>query len=632
MKSFSKILLLLASFCITKGNFAQNSVLVNFGSNECSTSTIPSFSLIKNPLSIGTSLIANCSMSTQLQDFYSVFVAYNPKNNKLYIADVRSGIDTKIWVLDIGLPTSIGCPITIPTTPTYSYSYVSNNFEFDNNGDLWSLSNFNSLNGTCNMDKFDVNTGQIINTRLLQFPAGNFPNTISSGDVCILPNGRMFATLGSGPSRMYEITNYSGTTPAVGNYLKTLPKDCYGIAFINGILEVTGNGFNGLCYYFDYEISTGLLGAEKTFQVSNSPIDNTSFTPAIGCTKRLLNSTLITPTTADVVYEIYGENMGNVVLNNINVADDLGATFGAANVSSVSVNFVVGSNTAGLLLNTGYNGITNKNLLLAGQNLPNKILSNKNYYFKALVSCRVSNLAANAIYLNSAISTGNIGASSNNSLVNVADSSNNGDSTLVDPNKNGNASNAGENNPTPFSLGILPVAFIGINATYFNTTTALVNWQIATPPINASYFEVEYSRNGTNWQAIEKIMITNTTKSAYHYIHGNVPIGTLFYRIKQVDADGKFIYSTTVLLRSKNNGIGIAVYPNPANTSLIIATTNVNANTVITLLDAIGRKIYSTTATVNNIQINTSALPNGCYVIRCSNANEVFTQKIMVQH
>ena len=632
MKIFTKILILIVCFYNTKSSFAQNSVLVNFGSNECSTSSVPSFSLIKNPLSAGTSLVANCNMSTQLQDFFSVFVAYNPKNNKLYIADVRSGIDTKIWLLDIGLPTSIGCPITIPTTPTYSYSYVSNNFEFDNNGDLWSLSNFNGTDGTCNMDKFDVNTGQIINTRLLQFPAGNFPNTISSGDVCILPNGRMFATLGSGPSRMYEITNYSGTSTAVATYLNTLPKDCFGIAFINGILEVTGNSFNGVCYYFDYEISTGLLGAEKTFQVSNSPIDNTSFTPAIGCTKRLLNSTLINPITADLVYEIYAENMGNVVLNNINIADDLAATFGATNVSNVTVNFATGSNTAGLLLNPGYNGTTNKNLLLAGQNLPNKILTNKNYYFKAIVSCRASNLTPNVIYLNSAISTGNIGASNNNSLVNVADSSNNGDSTLVDPNKNGNASNAGENNPTPFSLGIVPVKFISLTANFINTTNALIHWQIATPTINASYFEIEYSPNGINWQVIEKIMINSNTKSNYQYTHSNVPSGTLFYRIKQVDADGKFIYSATVLLRNKNNVGGITIYPNPANTSITVIKTNVNTNTTIELFDAIGKKLYRVILTQTSNQINTSLLPNGCYIISCTNANEVFTKKIMVKH
>src|SRR5205085_358924 len=148
----------------------------------------------------------------------------------------------------------------------YAYSYVSNNFEFDNNGDLWSLTNYNNVTGECNMDKFDVSTGAVINTRPLKFPAGNFPTTISSGDLTILPNGRMFATLGSNPSRLYEITNYSSTTTnATATYLTTLPQNCFGIAYLNGQLEITGFNFLG-CYYYDYNIATNFLGNAKNFQ------------------------------------------------------------------------------------------------------------------------------------------------------------------------------------------------------------------------------------------------------------------------------------------------------------------------------------------------------------------------------
>jgi hypothetical protein len=134
--------------------------------------------MIKNPLSGLPQSIANCDFSQEVPDIFSVFVAYNPKNNKVYISDVRSGVNTKIWVLDVGLPVNIFCPVSIPTDPTYSYRYVSNNFEFDNNGDLWSFSNYNSTTGQCNLDKFDVTTGNVISTKVLQFPQGNFPTTI----------------------------------------------------------------------------------------------------------------------------------------------------------------------------------------------------------------------------------------------------------------------------------------------------------------------------------------------------------------------------------------------------------------------------------------------------------------------
>ena len=256
-----------------------------------------------------------------MPDIFAVFIAYNPKNNKIYVADIRSGINTKIWVLDVGLPANISCPPVIDSMPDYAYSYVSNNFEFDNNGDLWSFSNYNDTTGQCNMDKFDVNTGTVINTRLVQFPAGNFPTAISSGDFTILPNGRMFATLGSFPSRLYEITNYSSTTTnATATFLDTLPQSCFGIAYLNGQLEITGTDFSGNCYYYKYNITTNVLDSAKSFQDGQLPIDNTSITPSLGVTKQLLNAVKINDNTADLTYEIYVKNLGNVALNNINVS------------------------------------------------------------------------------------------------------------------------------------------------------------------------------------------------------------------------------------------------------------------------------------------------------------------------
>ncbi len=210
-KIIRRSIALLFSVIIYHTSVAQNSLLVNFGAHSCNGPGIPVFSFIKDPLSDTSSELINCDLAAQLPNIYGVFVAYNPKDNKIYVADIRTFTETRIWVLDMGLPANITCPNVINTTPDYTYSYVSNNFEFDNNGDLWSFSNYNDTTGQCNIDKFDISTGNVINTRVVQFPAGSFPTSITSGDLTILPNGRMFATLGSSPSRLYEIKNYKST-------------------------------------------------------------------------------------------------------------------------------------------------------------------------------------------------------------------------------------------------------------------------------------------------------------------------------------------------------------------------------------------------------------------------------------
>ena len=613
---------------------AQNSVLVNFGGNACNTSTTPYFSLIKEPLTASSLLLTNCSLAAQMPNVYSVFIAYNPKNNKLYVADIRDGLQTKIWLLDIGLPVNIACPPAIPVAPTYSYSYISNNFEFDNNGDLWSFSNYNSNTGTCNMDKFDVNTGNVISTRILQFPAGNYPTTIQSGDLTILPNGRMFASLGNSTCRLYEITDYSSTTGnASAAYLKTLPKDCYGIAYINGILELAGSDFNGSCYYFDYNIATGILGTEKVFQNGQAPIDNTSFTPSVGATKRLLSAAKVNSNTADLTYEVYTENLGNVILNNVNVTDDLAAAFGVGNVSNVSASFVTGSNAASLILNPAYNGTTVTSILNPEQNLPNKVLSNRDYFFKIQVSFRATNLNTATTYLNSAIAKGDIGAGTALSLVSVADSSNNGDSTVMDPNKNGNAGDVGENVPTPFLCSSLPVKFLTIDASLLSKTTALVKWQVATPLINADKFEVQYSIDGRAWQTAGTLFIDNNTRGNYQFSHLNIPVGNLYYRIKQTDNDGTFTYSKIVLLHNKNNFNDYIIYPNPANNYIAVsAGYNAAGKATIELYDATGRKLMSKTMTASTEEINTAAYPRGTYLLKIFNDGNAVTHKVIIQH
>lgn len=625
-------LAVLFSLTLLTGN-GQNSVLVNFGANNCSSSTDAGFSFIKDPLSASPLLLSECPMTSQMPNYFSVFVAYNPKNNKVYIADIRTGLETKIWLMDIGLPGSIGCPASIPVNPDYSYSYISNNFEFDNNGDLWSFSNYDPVLGQCNLDKFDVNTGLVINTRRLQFPAGNIPSTISSGDLCILPNGRMFATLGSAPSRLYEIVNYSGTASATANYLTQLPRDCYGIAFINGILEITGNDFFSQCYYFDYNITTGVLGPQKPFQAGQSPIDNTSFTPAIGCTKRLAGATRVNNNTYDLTYEIYAENMGNVILNNISLTDDLGAVFGSANVSNVSTAFVPGSNAAGLILNPAYNGTTNINLLQPGQNLANRIQNNRNYYVKLRISCRVSGLNSTTTYNNNAVCSGSIGNAANNSLAAVTDISNNGDSTQVDPNKNGVANETGENIPTPFSFSLVPVKFLGLTARMINSRDAEVRWQVATPMENAASFTVEYSADALRWNALATLAITDRYRGDYRYAHNGVSYPKGFYRIRQTDQDGTFIYSNTVMLRRQGNGTPLMISPNPADGFIQInGFTEVRTPGTIELMDMSGRKLFVTTCTGGSMRIPVSRFSDGCYALIYVQDGERTVQKVMIRH
>ena len=408
-----------------------------------------------------------------------------------------------------------------------------------------------------------------------------------------------------------------------------MPSNCFGIAYLNGKIEVTGTNSVDACYYFDYNISDNTLSTKKNFQNGQSPIDNTSISPVVGATKKLTGATKLSATAYELTYEIYIQNLGNVVLNNINVTENLEAVFGVGNISNVSTNFIAGFNTPNLILNSAYNGTTITDVLNPGQLLVNQTSTDPNYFFKFQVKFTASNLNPNVIYYNSAIATANIG--SGDGLINVTDSSNNGASDVVDPNRNGIANELNENVPTPFSFSLVPIKFITNNIAK-NNAGAIIDWDIATPTINAQKFIVEYSNDGVVWQRAGEVLINSATQSNYQFQLQNIPTGNTFYRIKEIDKDGMSTYSTVMSLTDRTSG-NFIIYPNPANNYFDITAPQKNSDKIIVELDdAIGRKISTQMISNGTARIYTANLPRGIYLAKIDKNESTIVQKIIVKH
>ena len=123
--------------------------------------------------------------------------------------------------------------------------------------------------------------------------------------------------------------------------------------------------------------------------------------------------------------------------------------------------------------------------------------------------------------------------------------------------------------------GPVPIKLLSFTATK-QTKTVLLNWETATE-MNSSHFDVQTSRNGTDWTSIGIVQAagnSNTTQR-YSLVH-HAPIkGVNYYRLKQVDLDAKFEYSLTrtISFSAPNT---ITVMPNPT-TDKVFITSNDNA-------------------------------------------------------
>jgi hypothetical protein len=143
---------------------------------------------------------------------------------------------------------------------------------------------------------------------------------------------------------------------------------------------------------------------------------------------------------------------------------------------------------------------------------------------------------------------------------------------------------------------------------------------------------VEFSTNATVWTAVGRIPITNKHQGAYSYTHPQVPAGILYYRIRQTDKDGAFVYSAVVMLRQAEEGEGLAIYPNPVRDQLYIALPG-QAGASMVLYDAAGRALISQPYLTGTSSILTANLPDGIYLLSLQDqSGRKTTRKIVVKH
>ena len=169
-----------------------------------------------------------------------------------------------------------------------------------------------------------------------------------------------------------------------------------------------------------------------------------------------------------------------------------------------------------------------------------------------------------------------------------------------------NGTNAAKTYLTPGagnSITTLPVTFISFTGVKQNNDVLLL-WQTASE-INNDYFEVERSLDNRQWTTIGKVKGHGTTNSISNYQYSDVssdsyrnPLdmtNTLYYRLKQIDFNGKYSYSKIILINDITKIINdVSVSPNPTSSLLSLgvnSTTNTDADIIIT--DVQGRTVLT---------------------------------------
>lgn len=191
-----------------------------------------------------------------------------------------------------------------------------------------------------------------------------------------------------------------------------------------------------------------------------------------------------------------------------------------------------------------------------------------------------------------------------------------------------NGTTAAGNQGTPnANYSYLNVAGISLPLTWLNFTAvkqdknALLSWAVQED--NNNHFEIERSVNGVDFAQIGNNVASKGAGSNNYSITdvelSNLKSNVVYYRIKQVDNDGKFTYSkvaTIKLTTDKNYNIGI--YPNPVNDNSTLTIDVAKATRAqVKVIDASGKTVQTISLVlntgVNQKKINFSTLANGNY-------------------
>jgi len=193
---------------------------------------------------------------------------------------------------------------------------------------------------------------------------------------------------------------------------------------------------------------------------------------------------------------------------------------------------------------------------------------------------------------------------------------------------------------TPITNITLPVILKSFTA-QLNSNKVDLKWVTSTE-INASHFVIERSYNGSDFSDIATVLaFGNTTEEKnYQFVDNSFASdkAVVYYRLRQIDLDGKQDYSSTRIIRigkQNQNTVTILTFPNPVNSEVSITIPNnwQGKKVIYEVVNANGQTVRKTeTASSSQTEsINLSTLSRGFYVVKVSYNGETAQQKIVKQ-
>lgn len=186
----------------------------------------------------------------------------------------------------------------------------------------------------------------------------------------------------------------------------------------------------------------------------------------------------------------------------------------------------------------------------------------------------------------------------------------------------------------------LPLKLTSFTAAADNCT-ALLAWETA-EEVSVSHFDIEESADGINYKKTGTVKALGSALVNKYSFRATDNKGTRYYRLRMVDNDGGYSYSTVRTVTGDCGGAGsFSVYPNPfriANDVLTIRYSLPQAGAVqVVLYNAAGQQVLGRTlnamAGMNQQQVQVPNISKGAYYLKVTDkeGKEIGAQQLIIK-
>ncbi len=188
--------------------------------------------------------------------------------------------------------------------------------------------------------------------------------------------------------------------------------------------------------------------------------------------------------------------------------------------------------------------------------------------------------------------------------------------------------------------GPAPVTLTAFSARHKGAGVS-IDWTTS-QELNNNYFQVERSSDGSsNWSVIATVIGAGNSQVVRNYnSYDATPLsGVNYYRLKQVDNDGKFTYSNTVAVKMDLQKMGVSVLTNPFyNTLSVNFESSTSQMVTARLVDITGKQLAVERWSLENGSTkkefsSVNGLQHGMYILSIVNKNGeiLFNGKVVKQ-